>query len=147
KGKESVGLSSHKKSVLVFGGSRGAKAINQAMLEILPELGAKDYELLYITGEIHYHSVMEEIKKVGHPDNVIIKPFIYNMPELLAGIDLIVGRAGATSLAEITALGKASILIPSPHVTNNHQEKNAHSLKKKGAAIIHLEKEMTGLSL
>ncbi|GGE66280.1 undecaprenyldiphospho-muramoylpentapeptide beta-N-acetylglucosaminyltransferase [Priestia taiwanensis] len=147
KGKESVGLHPTKKAVLVVGGSRGARAINEAVLEILGEIGNKDYELLYVTGEVHYDSVMEEVKKSGNPSNVVIKPFVYNMPEVLAGMDLVVARAGATTLAELTALGKASILIPSPYVTNNHQEKNASSLKENGAALVRKEQELTGASL
>mgnify|MGYP005757757589 CR=1 FL=1 len=87
---------------------------------------------------------MEQVKAKGNPENVIVKPFIHNMPEVLAGVDLLVARAGATTLAEITALGIPSILIPSPYVTNNHQEKNARSLSVKGAAVVRLEKEMSG---
>lgn len=147
KGKELAGLTPTKKSVLVFGGSRGARAINQAVLDMLGEVGKRNYELLYVTGNVHYDDVMKEVEKVGNPSNVVIKPFIYNMPQILAGMDIIVGRAGATSLAEITALGKASVLIPSPYVTNNHQEKNAQSLKNNGAAIVRLEKELTGANL
>ena len=78
---------------------------------------------MYVTGEVHYDKVMEAVKQKGNPNNVIIKPFIHNMPEVLTGVDLVVSRAGATTLAELTALGKPSVLIPSPYVTNNHQEK------------------------
>ncbi|MGD7008516.1 undecaprenyldiphospho-muramoylpentapeptide beta-N-acetylglucosaminyltransferase [Metabacillus sp. 84] len=147
KGKLSAGLKPGKKSVLVFGGSRGARPINKAILEVLPDLEKKDYQILYVTGEVHYNQVAEEAKTLGFPENVIIKPFIHNMPEVLAGTDLIVGRAGATSIAEITALGLPSILIPSPYVTANHQEVNARSLSDKGAAVLMLEKDLTGKSL
>lgn len=146
-GKKLAGLAVGKKSVLVFGGSRGATPINKAMIEMLKEVGKRDYEILYVTGNAHYDNVMKEVEKIGKPSNIIIKPFVYNMPQILAGMDIIVGRAGATSLAEITALGKASILIPSPYVTNNHQEKNAQALKDNGAAIIRLEKDLTGANL
>ncbi|MFV8827057.1 undecaprenyldiphospho-muramoylpentapeptide beta-N-acetylglucosaminyltransferase [Alkalihalobacterium sp. APHAB7] len=144
RGRQSVGLKDGKKSVLIVGGSRGARPINDAFLEVLPDMKNFDYQFLYVTGQVHYEKVMEEVKAKGNPDNVIIKPFIHNMPEVLAGVDLIVARAGATTLAEITALGLPSILIPSPYVTNNHQEKNARSLSVKGAAIVRLEKEMSG---
>ncbi|MTH52638.1 undecaprenyldiphospho-muramoylpentapeptide beta-N-acetylglucosaminyltransferase [Bacillus mangrovi] len=147
KGKLSAGLKPGVKSVLVFGGSRGARPINKAILEVLPQLGEKDYQLLYVTGEVHYKQVAEEAKATGSPSNVIIKPFIHNMPEVLAGTDLIVGRAGATSIAEITALGLPSILIPSPYVTANHQEVNARSLSDKGAAVLMLEKDLNGPAL
>ena len=71
---------------------------------------------------------------IGNPENVVIKPFIHNMPEILAGTDLTVASAGATTLAELTSLGIPSILIPSPYVTNNHQEKNATALSDHHAA-------------
>ncbi|MBD8068389.1 undecaprenyldiphospho-muramoylpentapeptide beta-N-acetylglucosaminyltransferase [Bacillus sp. PS06] len=144
KGKLSVGLKPGKKSVLIVGGSRGAKPINDAFLEVLPQVATKDYQFLYVTGEVHYDKVIDKVKEVGNPDNVIIKPFLHNMPEVLSGVDLIVARAGATTLAEITALGLPSILIPSPYVTNNHQEKNARSLSDHNAAILRLERHFSG---
>lgn len=146
-GKQTAGLDPSKKAVLIVGGSRGAKPINNAFIEVLPLVAKKEYQVLYVTGEVHYQNVLEEVQKVGNPKNVIIKPFIHNMPEVLAGIDLIVARAGATTLAEITALGIPSILIPSPYVTNNHQEKNAKALGDHGAAIVRMEKEMNGTTL
>ncbi|MFD3448045.1 undecaprenyldiphospho-muramoylpentapeptide beta-N-acetylglucosaminyltransferase [Microbacteriaceae bacterium 4G12] len=147
KGKQSVGLSPYKKSVLLFGGSRGARPINDAFLEAIEELGKRNYEVLYVTGEVHYEKIMKSVKEKGNPSNVIIKPFIHNMPEVLTAVDLVVSRAGATTLAELTALGKPSILIPSPYVTNNHQEKNARSLVEKGAAKLRAEKDLTGTTL
>ncbi|MFC4320272.1 undecaprenyldiphospho-muramoylpentapeptide beta-N-acetylglucosaminyltransferase [Litchfieldia salsa] len=143
-GKLSVGLKPNMRSVLIVGGSRGAKPINEAFLEVLDKVDKKDYQVLYVTGEVHYEKVIEKVNEVGNPDNVIIKPFLHNMPEVLSGVDLIVARAGATTLAEITALGLPSILIPSPYVTNNHQEKNARSLSDKNAAILRLEHEFSG---
>jgi len=147
KGMVSVGLQPGKKSVLIVGGSRGARPINDAFLQVLDEIEKKDYQVLYVTGEVHYQKVLDKVKEVGNPSNVIIKPFVHNMPEVLAGVDLIVARAGATTLAEITALGIPSILIPSPYVTNNHQEKNARTLSDKNAAILRLEKEFNGQQL
>jgi UDP-N-acetylglucosamine--N-acetylmuramyl-(pentapeptide) pyrophosphoryl-undecaprenol N-acetylglucosamine transferase len=147
KGRTSVGLNSFQKSVLLVGGSRGARPINDAFLDALELVKNKNYQFLYITGEVHYDAVLNKVKDVGNPDNVVIKPFIHNMPEVLSGVDLVVARAGATTLAELTALGLPSILIPSPYVTNNHQEKNARSLSDKGAAILRLEKELNGKQL
>ena len=134
-------------SVLIFGGSRGARAINEAVLKNIEVLKDKPYQIIYITGDVHYQSVKEELDLVGTPDNVIVKPFIHNMPEILPSVDLVVSRAGATTLAELTALGVASILIPSPYVTNNHQEKNALALVKNGAASMIKESELNGTSL
>ncbi|MGM7720274.1 undecaprenyldiphospho-muramoylpentapeptide beta-N-acetylglucosaminyltransferase [Metabacillus sp. Hm71] len=144
KGRRSLGLKAFKKTVLIFGGSRGAKAINEAVLEMIPTLHDKPYQVVYVTGEVHYDKVMKEMDALGDSSHVVIKPFIHNMPEVLACVDLIVSRAGATSLAEITALGIPSILIPSPYVTANHQEKNARSLSDHDAAIMLREQELNG---
>jgi len=147
KGRLSAGLSTTKPAVLIFGGSRGAKPINEAVVKALSELAEKPYQILYITGDVHFENVKKEVELVGNPKNVVIKPFIHNMPEVLAGIDLVVSRAGATTLAEITSLGIPSILVPSPYVTNNHQEKNARALSDHGAAELLLEKDLNNKSL
>ncbi len=139
-----IGLNKKKKTVLIVGGSRGARPINDAFLEVLNEAGTRTYQFLYVTGDVHYENVMAEVKKQGNPENVKIQPFIHNMPEVLKNVQLIVARAGATTLAEVTAIGLPSILIPSPYVTNNHQEKNARALSENNAATIKLEKEMSG---
>lgn len=147
RGRLSVGMSTTSPAVLIFGGSRGARPINDAVVKSLSELGEKPYQVLYVTGDVHFEDVKNEVELVGNPKNVIIKPFIHNMPEVLAGIDLVVSRAGATTLAEITSLGIPSILVPSPYVTNNHQEKNARSLSDHGAAELLLEKDLNNKSL
>ncbi len=147
KGRQSLGLDIEKKSVLIFGGSRGAKAINDAVLQMIPLLEDKPYQVVYVTGEVHYDKVIQELNTLNQTSHVIIKPFIHNMPEVLAAVDLIVSRAGATSLAEITALGLPSILIPSPYVTANHQEVNARSLSDHDAAIMVKENELNSKML
>jgi UDP-N-acetylglucosamine--N-acetylmuramyl-(pentapeptide) pyrophosphoryl-undecaprenol N-acetylglucosamine transferase len=146
-GRLSAGLNTKIPTVLIFGGSRGARPINEAVVKSLSDFAVKPYQILYITGDVHFESVKKEAELVGNPPNVIIKPFIHNMPEVLAGIDLVVSRAGATTLAELTSLGIPSILIPSPYVTNNHQEKNARSLSEQGAAELLLEKDLNSKSL
>ncbi|MEF2964669.1 undecaprenyldiphospho-muramoylpentapeptide beta-N-acetylglucosaminyltransferase [Paenibacillus sp. M1] len=150
KGYESLGLPADSSIVLVIGGSRGAKAINEAMVEMasaVRELG--DLTFVYVTGDSYYEATLEAIRaKVGTlPKNLKVLPYIHNMPEVLAALSLIVNRAGASFLAEITSLGIPSILIPSPNVTNNHQEKNARMLEKSGAAKVILEPELNGDSL
>ncbi|SDG95132.1 UDP-N-acetylglucosamine-N-acetylmuramylpentapeptide N-acetylglucosamine transferase [Alteribacillus persepolensis] len=135
------GLHSNKKTVVIVGGSRGARPINEAFLASLPRVENKKWQYLYVTGTVHYDKVIEEVKKAGSPNNVVIEPFLHDMPAVLSYADLLVTRAGATTLAEITALGLPSILIPSPYVTNNHQEKNAAALADGGAAIVRKESE------
>lgn len=147
KGRKSLGLNSEKPCVLIFGGSRGARPINEAVIEALPHFAKQSYQVVYVTGEVHYDHVMEQAKNRNVGSHVIIKPFIHNMPEVLGGVDLVVSRAGATTLAEITALGLPSILVPSPYVTANHQEVNARSLSDHEAAVLLLEKDLTSQSL
>lgn len=138
------GLSDDKKTVLIFGGSRGAEKINQSALAAAPYFKDKNYQILFVTGQVHYDKVMKEAAHKEIPSNMLIKSYIPNMPEILPEIDLIVGRAGATSLAEITALGIPAILIPSPYVTHDHQTKNAMSLVNKDAAMMIKEDALTG---
>jgi UDP-N-acetylglucosamine--N-acetylmuramyl-(pentapeptide) pyrophosphoryl-undecaprenol N-acetylglucosamine transferase len=147
KGRLSAGLKLKLPTVLIFGGSRGARPINEAVVKSLTELSGKPYQVLYVTGDVHFEDVQKEVELVGNPENVIIKPFIHNMPEVLSGVDLTVSRAGATTLAELTSLGIPSILVPSPYVTDNHQEKNARALSENGAARLLLEKDLTGPKL
>mgnify|MGYP006340292861 FL=1 len=141
-----LGLDPDKKTVLVFGGSRGAKSINKAMLEAELELsGRNDVQVLHATGDVNYEAYMEEItKRGGVKENIIIKPYLHNMPVALAAADLAVCRAGAIGLAEITAKGIPSVLIPYPFATANHQEFNARAVEAAGAAKVILDKEMTG---
>lgn len=146
KGRESLEISDKEKPlVLIFGGSRGAKPINEAVISMIPRIQkAEHLHFVYVTGEVHYQEVIANIKDGSELPNLTIKPFIYNMPDVLSGTSLVVGRAGASTLAELTALGVPSILIPSPYVTNNHQEANARWLEEQGAGMMIKEKELTG---
>lgn len=143
------GLDPAKKTVLVFGGSRGARSINEAMFqgkEVLAREGK--LQIIHVTGQedfawISGQKSMEEVR-LG---NLIIKPYLYNMPEALAAADLLVCRAGATTLAELTVRGLPSILIPYPYATDNHQEYNARSLERQDAAVVLLDKELSAQSL
>ena len=143
KGRLSLGLSTSKPLITIFGGSRGAKPINDSVVELLPKFKNKDYQVLYVTGDVHFENVQNKVNEIGNLSNVKIVPFVYNMPEVLASTDVCISRAGATTLAELTSLGIPSILIPSPYVTNDHQVKNANSLAKHEAAKIILEKDLT----
>ncbi len=137
---------SNKPVVLVFGGSLGAEHINSALIEMLKE-GGLDFNLAAATGEKHYQGFMEALKDVKLGSNVKIFPYIYNMKEMFAAADLVVARAGAITVSELNALGKASVLVPSPYVAHNHQEFNARYLEKNGAAKVLLESELNGKTL
>ena len=141
-----LGLDLKKKTVLVSGGSRGARSINKAMLEAELKLsGREDVQVVHATGEINYEDYMKEITARGTVDkNIVIKPYLHNMPVALAAADLAVFRAGAIGLAELMACGIPSVLIPYPYATGNHQEYNARAIEKNGAARVILDKELTG---
>ena len=138
KGKKSnYDLSIAKKLVLITMGSLGASTINNKIFEMANRFGDKSYEVLLVTGKDNF----DDISKDGIPSNVKIVPYIENMGEVLKFTDLIITRAGATIISEITTLGMPSIIIPSPYVANNHQVLNANFLKDKGAALVMLESE------
>ena len=143
-GKTALGLNQHKKTVLISGGSRGARPINDAFIGLIEKYERSDFEVVFVTGAVHYESICEQIGNVHALKNVKIVPFIADMPKFLVSIDLFVGRSGATFLSEITALGVASILIPSPYVAENHQEFNARSVTDHGGGTLILETDLTG---
>lgn len=142
-------LDPEKKTVLVSGGSRGARSINDAMLDVEAALsGRHDVQIIHATGEINYDKYMETAaKKGGLGENIIVRPYLHNMPVALAAADVAVFRAGAIGLAELMAKGVPSILIPYPYATANHQEFNARAVEAKGAAQVILDKELTGEKL
>ena len=142
------GLSEEKPTVVIFGGSRGALKINQAFIEALPYFENKNYQILYASGQRYYKELQEKFNLYENKlTNVSIQPYIDKMAEVMANVELVVGRAGATSIAEFTALGLPAILIPSPYVTNDHQTKNAQSLVKIGAVEMIPDQELTGIVL
>ncbi|WP_165003125.1 MULTISPECIES: undecaprenyldiphospho-muramoylpentapeptide beta-N-acetylglucosaminyltransferase [unclassified Enterococcus] len=142
---EDYGLDPMKKTVLIFGGSQGALKINQAVTEFLEQLDEPEYQVLYASGDRYYQEIKEKV--TSEIKNVSIQPYITKMAEVMANSDLLVGRAGATSIAEFTALGLPAILVPSPYVTNDHQTKNAMSLVQAGAAKMIADGELTGETL
>ncbi|MDO4179334.1 MAG: undecaprenyldiphospho-muramoylpentapeptide beta-N-acetylglucosaminyltransferase [Phascolarctobacterium sp.] len=143
---EELGLDPKKKTILVSGGSRGARSINKAMLEAELKLsGREDVQVLHATGDINYEDYIKEIKaRGGVKENIIIKPYLHNMPVALAAADIAVFRAGAIGLAELMACGIPSVLIPYPYATANHQEYNARAVEASGAAKVILDKNMNG---
>ena len=150
KGFASLGIPTGSRIVLVVGGSRGARAFNEAMPDVIARWRElPDTHLVFVTGETYYEQTAERLAaSPGYgAANVHIVPYLNNMPEVLAASMLVVSRSGASSLAELTALGVPSILVPSPNVTNNHQEPNARSLADAGAAVMMLERELTGAAL
>jgi len=130
--------------VLVFGGSQGAHAINMAMVEAAAELASSGahLHLTHQTGERDVEVVRDAYRRSGLQASV--EPFLYDMGRRLGQADLIVCRAGATTLAEITAAGKAAILIPLPTATDDHQRRNAEAMAERGAAEVLLQADASG---
>ncbi len=136
--KTKFGFSKNKKLVLVVMGSLGSKTINEILKESLDKFDNDKYEIGIITGKDY----IEEYKKIKKSKNVFIFPYIDDLARLIKVSDLIVTRAGATTMCEIIATKVPAIFIPSPYVTENHQYKNAMSLVNKGAADIIEEKDL-----
>lgn len=136
--KSKFNLTENKKLVLIVMGSLGSKTINDLMSEYVYGFRNKDYEVLFVTGNDYY----DKIKSRVFPDNVKVVPFIEELPSIMKKTDLMVSRAGASTMSEIMALGIPTIFIPSPYVTNNHQYKNAMDLVDKKAALILEEKDL-----
>jgi len=130
--------------VLVFGGSQGAHAINVAMSDAAPTLAAArpTPRVVHQTGDRDVDSVRAAYRRAGLQAEV--EPFLYDMGRRLRAADLVVCRAGATTLAELTAAGKPSILIPLPTATDDHQRKNAEALAAEGAADVLLQGDASG---
>lgn len=125
-----------KLTVLVFGGSQGARAINRAMVDFMrsnPAVRDK-INLIHQTGSADYQWVHDEYAQMGY--KAIVMPFIYKMAEAYSVADLVVCRAGASTVFELLAAGKASVLIPYPYAVGDHQTYNAMALAEKGAAVM-----------
>lgn len=133
--------------LLVFGGSQGAKAINSAVLEGLPVLMARlpTLTITHQTGEGDYERVREGYKALGISATIV--PFLYDMPTVLRTADVVVARAGAMTIAELTACGKPAILIPLPTAIYDHQMKNARAMEAAGGAVVLPQSDLTGARL
>lgn len=134
--------------LLIFGGSRGARAINDAMLEALPllERWRSRIGILHQTGEEDLQRIREGYAGAGWPAESVV-PFIHDMAAAYAGAHLVVCRAGATTLAELAACGRAAILIPYPHAAGDHQTINALAMARQGAALILPQQDLTAQHL
>lgn len=146
-----AGLNEEMPIVLVFGGSQGAKRINDTMIDIIKNKENKNYQVIWATGPKQYDVIKEQLEtlniSINNIKNVKIIPYIYNMEELMNTVDIIVARSGAMTITEISNLGKPSILVPLPNVSHDHQLYNAKALEKVGAAKIILDKDINGQKL
>jgi UDP-N-acetylglucosamine--N-acetylmuramyl-(pentapeptide) pyrophosphoryl-undecaprenol N-acetylglucosamine transferase len=136
---------SEKFTLLVFGGSAGARRINKAVIDALKELSALKIRVIHQTGQADYTTVKAAYAVL--PFDAEVSPFIDRMDEAYAQADLVLCRAGATTVAELTALGKAAILVPYPYAIYDHQRWNAQALQDRGAADMILDGELDGVLL
>ncbi len=146
-----MGLNENMPIVLVFGGSQGARRINNAIMEIIKNEKNEQYQVIWATGPKQYDSIKEQLennhKNINHIKNMKILPYIYNMEEIMNIVDVIVARSGAMTITEISNLGKPSILVPLPNVSHDHQLYNAKVLENIKAANIILDNILDGENL
>lgn len=134
-----------RKVVLSIGGSGGAKYLNHSILDLAKRFAKRDDVIFIVsTGEKYYNDVLNYARQLGLESNLKIYPYIEDMPIFLNAADVVISRGGAIALSEIMAVGVASIIVPSPYVSNNHQEFNARYLEKNGAAYVVLENQLSG---
>lgn len=137
------------RNLLIIGGSLGARTINEAVLAGLPQLKAAGIHVVWQTGKVYYEKILQRVQASGltakrsNSDNDLtaeggleIQPFLSDMPDRYAQADLVISRAGASSISEICLLGKPAVLVPSPNVAEDHQTHNAMALVNKNAAVL-----------
>ena len=141
-------LDINKPVILIFGGSQGAQKINDAVVSIIENKLNKNYQIIWAPGPKQYDIIKERLNEVNiniqNIKDIIIKPYIYNMEEIMNLSDLVIARSGALTITEITIVSKPAIFIPLPNVSENHQFYNAKVLEKQNAAIIIKNEELTG---
>lgn len=151
--REKLGLADSDRMVVSFWGSMGAKYMNEHMADMLAaeaQLGT-NFRHVHATGAAAHRWMPALLREKGvelsaHP-NICLTEYIYDMADQMAAADLILCRAGAATIGELCALGRASIMVPSPYVAENHQEKNARALEHAGACQVLLEKDASGQAL
>lgn len=146
-----LGLKINKPILLVFGGSQGAKAVNDAIIKIIRNEEIKKYQMIWAPGPKQYEIIKQEVKQynidIDNMPNVKVYPYIYNMEEIMNISDLLMCRSGAITVTEVAKVGKAAIFVPLPGVSQNHQEYNARVLERKGAAKIILNQDLDKIDL
>ena len=131
----SFGLDPQKKTILLVGGSLGARTINESVLQHLDMVSNSDVQFVWQTGKYYHASIMEQLKQQGQPKNLVVSDFISDMGAAYKAADLVISRAGASSISEFCLIGKPVILVPSPNVAEDHQTKNAMALVNVDAAL------------
>lgn len=147
---QQTNLNINKKTILVFGGSKGASIINQMVLnslDFIDEVLWKEWQILIVSGKDDYLYLQEKVAHSRYKDVVRVLSYLYHIEDAYDLANLVVCRSGATTIAELTAKGLAAILIPYPYATGNHQLYNARFLENNSAALVIKEEELTGKKL
>ena len=131
----SFGLDATKKTILIVGGSLGARTVNESVLKHLDVIRQSNVQFIWQTGKYYHAQITEQLAKEPKTDNLVVTDFISDMGAAYKAADLVVSRAGAGSISEFCLLGKPVILVPSPNVAEDHQTKNALALVNKDAAL------------
>lgn len=131
----SLGLDPEKRTILLVGGSLGARTINESVLQHLDLVAGSDVQFIWQTGKYYYQQILEQLRRLGQPENLKVTDFISDMGAAYRAADLVVSRAGASSISEFCLIGKPVILVPSPNVAEDHQTKNALALVDHDAAL------------
>ena len=131
----SFGLDATKKTVLIVGGSLGARTVNESVMKHLDAIRQSAVQFIWQTGKYYHTQITEQLAKEPKTDNLVVTDFISDMGAAYKAADLVVSRAGAGSISEFCLLGKPVILVPSPNVAEDHQTKNALALVNKDAAL------------
>jgi UDP-N-acetylglucosamine--N-acetylmuramyl-(pentapeptide) pyrophosphoryl-undecaprenol N-acetylglucosamine transferase len=135
--RSALGLGADEVLVLVFGGSRGARALNEAFVSLAPELlASKKVHIVHATGQRDFESIRRRLDSSADTDRYDLVAYLDEMDRVMPAADLVISRAGSTSIAEIAALAIPSVLVPFPHATGDHQTKNARALVEAGAAVM-----------
>lgn len=140
-----LGLDGNIPLILSFGGSGGQKSLNREIISLIKHINKyKDFQLIHVTGKVYYDSFLKELEqeKIILDQDIIITSYYHKMPYAINAAELIITSGGAIALAEISAVGKPSILIPKAYTAENHQEYNAKAFQNAGAGIMILEEEL-----
>lgn len=150
--KKTLGVDDGRPLIVSFWGSLGAAGMNRQMADFLALEAAKEpFHHIHGAGKSGYHMVRQLLAEKGvdleqHP-SLQVREYIYDMAPVMRAADLVLCRAGASTISELTALGVPALIVPSPYVTNNHQEKNARVLEAAGGAVVLLERDSSGQAL
>jgi UDP-N-acetylglucosamine--N-acetylmuramyl-(pentapeptide) pyrophosphoryl-undecaprenol N-acetylglucosamine transferase len=133
---EKMGFDPVRPVILIIGGSLGARTINESVLKQLELISSSRVQIIWQTGGYYFDNIKQQLEEKNCPANLKVTDFINHMDEAYRAADLVISRAGASSISELCLLGKPSILVPSPNVAEDHQTHNAMALVKKDAALL-----------